>query len=71
MAHYLEVAIQQGAPTLTIVALGNIARVKEMTQNTELSRESLFEVLSPEANPKFASLKVVSALWIKLRDVPA
>ena len=51
-------------------ALGNIARVRGMSQiarDSGLGRESLYKALSPEGNPEFATvLKVVQALGIKL-----
>jgi probable addiction module antidote protein len=75
MVMYLEVALEEGDPTLITAALGDIARAKGMTQiarDTGLGRESLYKALSPEGNPEFATiLKVVNALGIKLHAVPA
>lgn len=70
MAAYLEAALEDGDPRVIVHALGNIARVRGMSQiarDTGLGRESLYKALSPEGNPEFATvLKVVQALGIKL-----
>ena len=70
MAEYLEAAFEEGDPVLITTALGDIARAKGMTQisrDTGLGRESLYKALSPDGNPKFATiLKVVQALGFKL-----
>ena len=70
MAAYLEVALEDGDPTLVIHTLGVIARAKGMTQlarATGLGRESLYKALSAEGNPEFATvLKVIRALGLKL-----
>jgi probable addiction module antidote protein len=75
MAAYLEAALAEGDPALVAAALGDIARAKGMTQiarETGLGRESLYKALSPEGNPKFATiLKVVRALGLRLRATPA
>lgn len=51
-------------------ALGDIARVKGMTQvakDAGLSRESLYRALSADGNPSFATiLKAARALGVKL-----
>jgi probable addiction module antidote protein len=56
-------------------ALGDIARAKGMTQvarDTGLGRESLYKALSPDGNPELSTLlKVVAALGLQLRAVPA
>ena len=75
MAAYLEAALEEGDPALVAAALGDIARAKGMAQiarETGLGRESLYKALSPEGNPKFATvLKVVRALGLRLRATPA
>src|SRR5271169_6151967 len=74
MAAYLQAALEEGDPALVIHALGNIARVRGMSQiarRTGLRRESLYKALSPEGNPEFATvLKVVRALGIELHAEP-
>jgi probable addiction module antidote protein len=70
MAAYLEAALEDGDPALVAAALGDIARVKgmsEIARETGLGRESLYKALSPEGNPEFATvLKVVRALGLRL-----
>ena len=75
MAAYLEAALEDGDPRMVAAALGDIARAKGMTQvarDTGLGRESLYKALSPDGNPELATLlKVVAALGLQLRAVPA
>ena len=56
-------------------ALGDIARPKGMARiacETGLGRESLYKALSPEGNPKFATvLKVIRALGLRLHATTA
>lgn len=70
MAAYLEAALEEGDTSLVAAALGDIARVKGMTEiarKSGLGRESLYKALSPDGNPEFATiLKVVEALGLKL-----
>jgi probable addiction module antidote protein len=75
MAAYLEAALAEGDPALVSAALGDIARAKGMAHVAEkagLGRESLYKALSPEGNPKFATvLKVIQALGLRLHTTPA
>jgi probable addiction module antidote protein len=75
MAAYLEAALEDGDPTVVTAALGDIARAKGMTRvarKAGLGRESLYKALSPNGNPELATvLRVVEALGLKLRAVPA
>jgi len=70
MAAYLEAALEDGDPALVAATLGDIARAKGMAdiaREAGLGRESLYKALSPEGNPKFATvLKVVKALGLRL-----
>ena len=70
MAAYLEAALEEGDPALVAAAMGDIARLKgitEIARETGLGRESLYKALSPEGNPEFATvLKVVRALGLRL-----
>ena len=58
----LEAALDEGDPRLIAAALGDIARAKGMTMvaaDAGLGRESLYQALSPDGNPEFATaLKV-------------
>jgi probable addiction module antidote protein len=75
MSAYLEAAFEEGDPALVAAALGDIARAKGMAQiarETGLGRESLYKALSPEGNPKFATvLKVIQALGLRLHATTA
>ena len=66
MAAYLEAALEEGDRALIGVALRAIARAKGMPQiarDTGLGRERLYQALSPDGNPEFATiLKVANAL---------
>jgi probable addiction module antidote protein len=74
MAAYLEAALEDGDPHLVVVALGDIARSKGMTniaRETGLGSESLYKALSLEGNPEFATvLKVIQLLGLRLRATP-
>lgn len=73
IAAYFDACVEEdpGDGSLIRAALGDIARVRGMTQlarDTGLTREGLYKALSPEGNPEFATiLKVIKALGIKLR----
>jgi len=71
---YLEAALEDGDPSLVVVALGDIARSKGMThiaRESGLGRESLYKALSIEGNPEFATvLKVLQTLGLRLQVVP-
>ena len=72
MAAYLEACLEEAKDDAAFIAkaLGDIARVKGMTQvarDAGLSRESLYKALSGERSPDFDTiLKVVNALGIRL-----
>jgi probable addiction module antidote protein len=66
---YLNAALEEDEPTLFLVALGNIARARGMTQIAEaagLNRESLYKMLSEQGNPEFYSIdKLLQALGLR------
>lgn len=72
VALYLDACIEEdpGDGSLIRSALGDIARVRGMTQlahDTGLTREGLYKALSAEGNPAFSTIfKVVRALGVKL-----
>jgi probable addiction module antidote protein len=74
IAAYLEAALEDGDPSLVVAALGDIARSKGMTdiaRETGLGHESLYQALSIEGNPEFATvLKVLQSLGLRLQVVP-
>lgn len=69
---YFEAVLEESDsdPALIAVALGNIARARNMSQlarDTGLTREGLYKALSAEGNPSFATvLKVTKALGLTL-----
>jgi probable addiction module antidote protein len=69
---YLEVVMEESGdnPGLIAVALGNIARARNMSQlarDTGLTREGLYKALSSDGNPSFATvLKVAKAMGLSL-----
>jgi len=67
----LEAVFEDGDPKLVAAALGDVARAKGMSQiaqATGLGRESLYNALSTEDNPEFATvLKVMRVLELKLK----
>ena len=74
IAAYLQAAIEDGDPALLAAALGDVARVRGMTQlarETGLSRESLYKSLSGERAPSSDTLfKVIHAMGFKLTVEP-
>ncbi len=71
MVAYLNVALEEGDLSLIMAVLEDIARARKMgavAQETGLEKESLYESLSPNGNPEFATvLKVVGALGLRLQ----
>lgn len=69
---YLEACIEEAGddPAFIVHALSVIARARNMNQlskNTGLTRESLYNALSPEGNPSFATVaKVAKALGLQI-----
>lgn len=75
IAEYLNAALIDGDSAVFSAALGNIARVKGMTQlsrETGISRDGLYKALSPTGNPSFSTiLSVIKALGLKFVVQPA
>jgi probable addiction module antidote protein len=75
IAEYMTAILEEGDPDLLLLALGDIARARGMTQiakDTGLGRESLYKALSPGAKPRFDTvLKVARALGVKFTAQPA
>ena len=67
---YLKAAFESGDSELLMMALGNVAKAKGMSQiahETGLSRQNLYKALAPGSAPKFETIqKVVEALGCKL-----
>jgi|SRR5579863_2525383 len=71
IAAYLEAVLEDGDPALIAAALGDIARAKggvaKLARETGLGRESLYKALSPNGNPRLATvLKIMRALGLRL-----
>lgn len=72
MVLYFEACLADdpGDGSLIRAALGDIARARGMSQlsrDTGLSREGLYQALSANGNPEFATvMKVIKALGLKL-----
>ena len=75
MAANLNVALEDGDPSLIMAVLEDIARARRMTvvaQEMGLGRESLYKSLSANGDPEFATvLKVVRALGLRLQATTA
>ncbi len=79
IAAYLEAVAEENDPVLTMAALNDVARARNISQlarDAELSREGLYKALSPDGNPSFATVtKIANALGFKLvlqpRTAPA
>ncbi|MGC3874903.1 addiction module antidote protein [Halomonas sp. GXIMD04776] len=67
---YLDAALEDGDPTMIALALGNIARARNISQlarETQMSREGVYKALSGQGNPSFATIaKLASALGYRI-----
>ena len=74
IANYLEAVVAEGDPALTIAALSDIARARNMSKlarDAKLTREGLYKALSPEGNPSFATVsKIAGALGFRISLQP-
>jgi len=72
-AEYLSEALDDGDPSVILMALRNIAEaqeggISELASKSELGRESMYKMLSTTGNPKLSSFtKVIHGLGLKLR----
>ena len=70
IAAYISAAIEDGDPALIAAAIGDVARAHGMTkisQDTGLTRASLYKALSGDAKPEFGTIfRVLAALGVKL-----
>jgi len=69
IAEYVAAVLETSDPDLLLLALGDVARAKGMTQvarDAGLSRESLYKALAPGAKPRFETvMRVAKALGVK------
>jgi probable addiction module antidote protein len=72
---YLEAAFEDGDPAGIAMALGNVARARNMAaiaRETGLTRETLYRAFAEGGNPTLATLTAVTkALGFKLAIKPA
>ena len=70
IAEYMAAVLEASDPDLLLLALGDVARAKGVTQVVRaagLSRESLYKAVAPGAKPRFETvMRVAKALGIKL-----
>ena len=75
IAYYLESVFEDGDPADIAVALGNVARARNMAaiaRETGLTREMLYRAFAEGGNPTLATLTAVTkALGFKLSIKPA
>lgn len=75
IAAYLDAAAEAGDSKSVAVALGDVARARNMSQlarDAGISREGLYKALSGEGNPSFATIaKVARALGMEITFKPA
>lgn len=71
IAEYLSQILAEGNMEELLVALGNIAKAKGMTQiakDTGLGRESLYKTFNPKGKPKFDTImKVLDSFGVKMK----
>ena len=70
IADYLEAVTELDDPALTVAALGNVARARNMSQlarDAGITREGLYKALSSDGNPSFATVaRIAKALGYHL-----
>lgn len=75
IAAYLEAAAEADDPKLMAVALGDVARARNMSQlarDAGMTREGLYKALSGKSNPSFATIaKITKAMGLEITFRPA
>ncbi len=72
-AEYINEALEEGDPSVVLMALRNIAEAQEggiagLAARSHLGRESMYKMLSEEGNPKLSSFtKVIEGLGLHLK----
>jgi len=71
IAEYLSQVLADGDTNELLLAMGNIAKAKGMSQiakDTGLGRESLYKTFTPNAKPRFETImKVLNSFGVKLQ----
>lgn len=70
IAGYLDAIADLDDPALTIAALSDVARARNMSQlarDADITREGLYKALSPDGNPSFVTVsKIAKALGFRI-----
>jgi probable addiction module antidote protein len=70
IAEYLAAALEMNDTKVFLMALGDVAKARGMTQiarDAGLGRESLYKALAGDANPRYDTVtKVLSSLGLRL-----
>ena len=71
VAAYLEASAEENDPAQMTLALGAVARARNMSQlarDAGLTREGLYKALSEDGNPSFATIaRVAKALGLRVK----
>lgn len=71
---YLEAAVDDGDPAMIAVALGNIARsrnISQLARDTHMTRDGIYKALSGQGNPSFSTIaKLADALGFRINLTP-
>ena len=71
IAAYLEASAEENDPAQMTLALGAVARARNMSQlarDAGLTREGLYKALSEDGNPSFATIaRVAKALGLRVK----
>ena len=74
VCEYLKATLEEGDTDLLMVAIGNVAKARGMTdiaKKTDLNRQNLYKPLSGSGSPKFDTIaKVLRAFGLKITIVP-
>lgn len=71
---YLRLAVEDNDPEYFLIALGNVAKARgmsEIARKSGLSREGLYKALSPNSHPRHETLqKILGALGFEFTIKP-
>ena len=74
IAAYLAAVAEENDASLTVAALADVARARNISQlarDADISREGLYKALSPDGNPSFATVaKIANALGLRIALQP-
>ena len=74
IAAYLDASAEEGDPAAMAVALGTVARARNVSQlarDVGMTREGIYKALSPDGNPGFATVvKVARAMGFDVAFKP-